>query len=82
VRKLLNYIIMTQTLDLSKMGLVPMSDSEMKEIDGGSFWTWVAGGVAALVEAPAIVTVLGVAAIADGVYDLGKGIVNGWNSVK
>ncbi len=29
---------MTQTFDLNKMGLVPMGDSEMKEVDGG--WVW------------------------------------------
>jgi hypothetical protein len=72
---------MTQTLDLNKMGLAPMGEAEMNETNGGSFWTWVAGGVAAVVNAPAVVTILSAAALVDAAYDLGKGVVKGWNSV-
>jgi hypothetical protein len=40
---------MTQTMDLSKMGLAPMNEFEMQEIDGG-FWAelteFVAGFIA------------------------------------
>ncbi len=35
---------MTQTMDLNKMGLAPMKEMEMREIEGGGFWesilTW------------------------------------------
>ena len=37
---------MTQTMDLNKMGLAPMSEFEMEEIDGGRFNCYL---VAALV---------------------------------
>lgn len=30
---------MTQTLDLNKMGLAPLSGMEMKEVEGGNFIT-------------------------------------------
>ena len=30
---------MTQTMDLNKMGLAPMDDLEMNDIEGGS-WAW------------------------------------------
>jgi len=29
---------MTQTMDLNKMGLAPMSEFEMEGIDGGHYW--------------------------------------------
>jgi hypothetical protein len=29
---------MTQTLDLKKMGLIPMGEAEMQETDGGNPW--------------------------------------------
>ncbi len=31
---------MTQTLDLSKMGLMPMNEFEMMKMEGGSPWWW------------------------------------------
>lgn len=36
---------MTQTLELNKMGLTPMSEFEMQEINGGGFWTWLGGSM-------------------------------------
>ena len=73
---------MEQTFDLNKMGLAPMTGEEMRETDGGGLWSWVAGAVAAIVEAPAIVSALAVVSLADAVYELGTGLVRGWNSVK
>jgi hypothetical protein len=40
---------MTQTFDLNRMGVAPMSEFEMVEIVGGSFWSWVAAGLGSLV---------------------------------
>jgi len=31
---------MTQSLDLNKMGLAPMDEFEMQEVEGGGFWKW------------------------------------------
>ena len=41
---------MTQTMDLNKMGLAPMSELEMQEADGGWVW-WPYIAVYVLVEA-------------------------------
>jgi hypothetical protein len=38
-----------QTLDLNKMGLAPMSEFEMMEVEGGNLWTWILGGAGAVV---------------------------------
>ena len=48
---------MTQTMDLNKMGLAPMSELEMNEIDGG-FWLEIA--------------LVGVAFIMAAAYEAGK----------
>jgi hypothetical protein len=45
---------MTQTMDLKKMGLTPMSNFEMVEVDGGVTNWW---GVAALVLGVAVIIV-------------------------
>lgn len=38
---------MTQTMDLNKMGLTPMSEFEMEDIDGGfRYWAAVGFGLA------------------------------------
>lgn len=29
---------MTQTMDLNKMGLAPLTEFEMQEVEGGGFW--------------------------------------------
>jgi hypothetical protein len=29
-----------QTLELNQMGLAPMTEFEMQEIEGGGFWKW------------------------------------------
>ena len=46
---------MTQTFDLNKMGLTPMSNFEMQEIDGGGFWDGVTGFIGVVVGQVAIV---------------------------
>ncbi|MBY0482583.1 MAG: hypothetical protein K2Q21_14600 [Chitinophagaceae bacterium] len=38
-----------QTFELNKMGLLAMSESEMKIVDGGNLWTWILTGVGAVV---------------------------------
>ncbi|MBC7886538.1 MAG: hypothetical protein H7Z13_01515 [Ferruginibacter sp.] len=40
---------MTQSFDLNKMGISAMSEFEMRETDGGNFWTWLAAGIACVV---------------------------------
>lgn len=60
------------------MGLRPISEIEMQEIDGGGIGKWVA----AVVEAPLIISALAVTSVADAAHDLGKGVVNDWNSLK
>ncbi|MBC7886536.1 MAG: hypothetical protein H7Z13_01505 [Ferruginibacter sp.] len=56
-----------QTFDLNKMGLSAMTEFEMQEIDGGSFWDWLTAGgfVTALIGVAAAATaVMGVGIIA------------------
>lgn len=40
---------MTQMMDLNKMGLVPMTEFEMQEVDGGALWAWFLGAAGAVV---------------------------------
>jgi len=40
---------MTQKIDLNKMGLAPLTESEMEEVDGGLNWlSWVGLAIAAV----------------------------------
>lgn len=68
-------------MDLNKMGLAPMSNFEIQEVDGGGLISWVASAVAAVADAPVVVGALAIAGAVDAVYDLGRGIARGWNSV-
>ncbi len=54
-----------QTFELNNMGLIAMSEFEMKEVDGGSFWSWLGGAIALtglLISGPlgAAVAVIGI----------------------
>jgi hypothetical protein len=66
-----------QTFDLIKMGFAPMSELEMQEIDGGSFWNWLAAGgfVAAIVG---IVT-MGTGLVGVGIIAISIGLAGGNN---
>ncbi len=57
----------TQTLDLNKMGLVPMQNCEMQEVDGGGF-LWE------------LAKKLGLEAAAEGLKFLGRQMVADWKS--
>lgn len=53
-------------IDLNKMGLTPMSEFEMIEVDGGGFWSFLASiGLAALVVGLILITG-GAASVAAG----------------
>ncbi len=54
---------MTQTMDLNKMGLAPMENFELQEVDGGS-WLSVLGFAAAVA---AVVCTGGMALAAGGI---------------
>jgi hypothetical protein len=64
-----------QNLELSKMGLAPMTEFEMQDIDGGGFWKWCCIiGAAVLAVGVAIGTgglALVAAATADGIATAG-----------
>jgi len=60
-----------QSLELNKFGLSAMTEFEMMEVDGGSFWKWLEGiGVAVLAVGIAVgsagLASAGVAAIVVG----------------
>jgi len=59
----------TQSLDLNKMGLTPLSEIEMQEIEGGSFWMAVLGA--------AVGALIGLA-VAGPVGAVCGAIVGGW----
>jgi lactobin A/cerein 7B family class IIb bacteriocin len=40
---------MTQSMDLNKMGLIPMTEDELFSTDGGKWWQWVLSAVAVVV---------------------------------
>lgn len=60
---------MTQTFDLNKMGLAPISDSELNEIDGG--WAWW----------PIVVTYVLLEAALNPVAHI-NAFREGWNAIK
>ncbi len=65
---------MTQTMDLNKMGLAPMSELEIKETDGGSWWS----ALAALVAAPEIAAGLAIIGAAELLQSAVQGVAAGY----
>jgi hypothetical protein len=47
-----------QTLQLEKMGLAPMTETEMQAIDGGSWSDWTAFGILVLGQGAIVAGVL------------------------
>lgn len=58
---------MTQTMDLNKMGLAPMSELEMQETDGGLWWFPAALGIGLVLSA------------INNFGDIREGLADGWN---
>ena len=60
---------MTQSLDLNKMGLTPMTEFEMVNVDGGGWLSWLGGAL--MVIGTLLCPVIGVATLlfdAAGIY--------------
>jgi len=67
----IKFSFMTQTMDLNKMGLAPLEEFQMLEIDGGALPKWMkAFGVGWLVDQ-----------VISNWDDIKVGAKEGWNSV-
>ena len=58
---------MKQTFDLNKMGLVPLTENELIQVDGGGFW----GDV---------LRQIGVDTLIGGAKSLAQKVIDDWNS--
>ncbi len=59
----------TQTLDLNRMGLAPMNEFEMIEVDGGHWIKWVVKAIEWL-------------GIADAAHEIGQGFHEGYQHAR